>query len=167
MTNWKRGIRFNRQLREKAKRPSENLFPIFRRPLCRKPPRIKRGGQKKQKNAHILANVCQVYKGEIEEKLSNGCCQPSNAAHYRRRRGGSQAHMFGFCENHPFFSKKRRKRKNPNTNSAESVSIGNAKERFRAAEVWPLRLSGSRRLPGRVRPLQTKCRGRRRRCSDS
>ena len=27
----------------------------------------------KQKNTHIRKNVCQVYKGEIEEKLLTGC----------------------------------------------------------------------------------------------
>jgi hypothetical protein len=55
--------------------------------------------------------VCQVYKGEIEEKLLNGCCQPLNAAHYLQALRQRQVFSPMFCIKWNILDKNTQKRK--------------------------------------------------------
>ena len=66
----------------------------------------------RQKNAHIFSNVCQVYKGEIEEKLLSRYCKPLNGHNYLAEPISGQALPSFFAITALFLSKNIRKRKN-------------------------------------------------------
>ena len=65
-----------------------------------------------KKNAHIFSNVCQVYKGEIEEKLLSRYCKPLNGRNYLAEHISGQALPSFFAITALFLSKNIQKRKN-------------------------------------------------------